>query len=128
MPGRQACDAVIGLAALGNDHFHPEDADQLLERLYLGNEPFRSRRAVCLVCRKDLVPEMRAVPVQDEGEVLRTLLPQDLQQHPPHDVQGSRGKPIGTGHVGVGKKTAEEERVAVHDVQRVSFQPETLPQ
>ena len=74
------------------------------------------------------MPEVLPVPVHDEHEMLRPLLAQKLEQHTPHDVQRSRGKAVGAGHAGVGKKSPEQKGVSVHHVEGFFGKTEALLQ
>ena len=119
-------DAVVRLAALRNDAAQPEGGNHALHRLDLRHQSLRGGGTVGLVGGQKLMAEVPAGAVKNEGEIFRLLLPEQPEQHPAHDVQRARGQAVGTGHVGVGEKAAVQKGRAVHKIQGLGLEPQTL--
>ena len=122
VPPREGGEAVVGLAAFGYLKVQPEGPDQPVDGIDLTDEVFRGRAALGLVQRKQFVPEVGAVPVEHEREMLRLLLPEDAQEDAGHDEQRAGREPVRTLHALVGVESPVYEGRSVHEIDRLLFE------
>ncbi len=116
LPGQRG-DHVVRLVVLLLQDLDPHRGQDFLDQRDLTGELLRGGRPVGLVLREGLTAEGLPGDVERDRDVVRLLVPQDVDQHGREAVDGVRGLPGGRGEVL--RRQREEgsvgHRMAVHE-------------
>lgn len=114
-------EAVVRLAAVGDFEVQAERLDEPMDGIDLLDEVFRGGAALRLVEREKLMPEVGAVSVEHEGEMLGLFLAEDAHEDAGHDEQRARRESVRTLHTLVGVESPVYEGRSVHKIDRLLF-------